>query len=53
MISGLLEMGHFKVIPPMILGHEICAEIVDEYQGKNFSIKPKTKGISVSNFTLF
>jgi len=35
--------GHFKVTPPMILGHEICAEIVDEYQGKNFSIKPKTR----------
>jgi len=27
----------------MILGHEICAETVDEYQGKNFSIKPKTR----------
>ncbi len=35
--------GHFKVTPPMILGHEICAETVDEYQGKNFSIKPKTR----------
>jgi L-iditol 2-dehydrogenase len=35
--------GHFKVTPPMILGHEICAEIIDGYQGKNFSIKPKTR----------
>ena len=35
--------GHFKVTPPMILGHEICAETVNEYQGKNFSIKPKTR----------
>jgi len=35
--------GHFKVTPPIILGHEICAEMVDEYQGKNVSIKPKTR----------
>ena len=35
--------GHFKVTPPIILGHEICAEIVDEYQGKNVSIRPKTR----------
>src|SRR5919112_3096359 len=35
--------GHVKVTPPIILGHEICAEIVDEYQGKNFSVKPKTR----------
>jgi len=35
--------GGFKVNPPMILGHEICAEVVDEYNGKNFSIKPKTR----------
>jgi L-iditol 2-dehydrogenase len=35
--------GHFKVTPPIILGHEICAELVDEYQGQNVSIKPKTR----------
>lgn len=35
--------GSFKVIPPIILGHEICAEMVDEYTGKNVSIKPKTR----------
>ena len=35
--------GHFKVTPPIILGHEICAEMVDEYLGKNVSIKPKTR----------
>lgn len=35
--------GHFKVTPPIILGHEICAQIIDEYQSKNFLIKPKTR----------
>ncbi len=35
--------GHFKVTPPIILGHEICAQIIDEYQSKNFLIKPETR----------
>jgi L-iditol 2-dehydrogenase len=35
--------GSFKVKPPIILGHEICAETIDEYIGENFSIKPKTR----------
>lgn len=35
--------GNFKVTPPIILGHEICAEVIDEYQGSNFNIKPHTR----------
>src|SRR6476469_2777221 len=35
--------GHFKVTPPIILGHEICAQIIDEYQSKNLLIKPKSR----------
>ena len=32
--------GSFKVKPPIILGHEICAETTHEIKGKNFKIKP-------------
>ncbi len=35
--------GHFKVTPPIILGHEICAQIIDEFQGKNVYIKPESR----------
>jgi L-iditol 2-dehydrogenase len=35
--------GGFKVKPPVILGHEICAEVVDQYNGNRFSIQPKTR----------
>ena len=35
--------GHFKVTPPIILGHEICAQMVDEYHGKDISIKPGSR----------
>jgi L-iditol 2-dehydrogenase len=31
--------GSFKVNPPVILGHEICAETIDTYCGENFSVK--------------
>lgn len=32
--------GSFKVKPPIVLGHEICAETTSEIEGKNFRIKP-------------
>ncbi len=35
--------GHFKVTPPIILGHEICAQIVEEYRSRNVCIKPETR----------
>jgi L-iditol 2-dehydrogenase len=35
--------GHFKVIPPIILGHEICAQIIEEYHDKNINIKPGSR----------
>ncbi len=35
--------GSFKVTPPVILGHEICAETIKEYEGKNFSIKSEAR----------
>lgn len=35
--------GSFKVKPPVILGHEICAEVVEKYNGNDFSIQPKTR----------
>lgn len=31
--------GHFKVKPPMTLGHEICAETINRFEGNNFSIR--------------
>jgi len=31
--------GSFKVKPPVILGHEICAEIVDDYNGTNYNLR--------------
>ncbi len=37
------RFGSHKVSPPIILGHEICAETIDEFAGDNFSIKPKTR----------
>lgn len=35
--------GSFKVTPPRILGHEICAETIEHYKGKDISIKPQTR----------
>ena len=35
--------GSFKVTPPVILGHEICAETITDYRGKNFSIKSNSR----------
>jgi L-iditol 2-dehydrogenase len=35
--------GSFKVTPPRILGHEICAETIEGYKGKNFSIGSGTR----------
>ncbi len=35
--------GSFKVSPPVILGHEICARTIDDYESKNFSIKSGTR----------
>ena len=35
--------GSFKVKTPVILGHEICAQTIDEYIGDNFSIKANTR----------
>lgn len=35
--------GSFKVNPPIILGHEICAETVDEFESLDYIIKPGTR----------
>lgn len=35
--------GSFKVSPPVILGHEICARTIDDYNGQNFRIKSGTR----------
>ncbi len=35
--------GSFKVKPPVILGHEICAETTSEFSGQNYSIKPQER----------
>ena len=36
--------GHFKVTPPIILGHEICAQMVDEYQSIIiFGLNPESR----------
>jgi len=35
--------GSFKIKPPIILGHEICAETIDHIEGKNFRIKPNSR----------
>ncbi len=35
--------GNFKVVPPIILGHEICAQIVDTYVEKNCVLYPGTR----------
>ncbi|TVP41698.1 alcohol dehydrogenase catalytic domain-containing protein [Candidatus Nitrosocosmicus arcticus] len=35
--------GNFKVTPPVILGHEICAELVEEYKSSNLYLKPQTR----------
>ena len=35
--------GSFKVTPPVILGHEICAETLSDYRGKNFTIKSNSR----------
>ena len=35
--------GSFKVNPPIILGHEICAETVDSVEGQDYNIKPGTR----------
>lgn len=35
--------GSFKVTPPVILGHEICAETINEFEGQNFSIKAQQR----------
>ncbi len=34
---------NFKVIPPIILGHEICAQIIDTYTEKNCALYPGTR----------
>src|ERR1044072_8572875 len=31
--------GSFKVTPPVILGHEICAETVYDYNGPKYNIR--------------
>lgn len=31
--------GNFKVTPPIVLGHEICAEMVDDYKSRKFHIR--------------
>ena len=35
--------GHFKVIPPIVLGHEICAQTLDEYKSQNIHLKPQSR----------
>lgn len=35
--------GSFKVNPPVILGHEICAETINEVKGNNISIKAQQR----------
>ncbi len=35
--------GSFKVTPPRILGHEICAETIQDYKGKDISIRSQTR----------
>lgn len=35
--------GSFKVKPPIVLGHEICAETTNEVEGKNFRIGPNER----------
>ena len=35
--------GSFKVKPPVILGHEICAEILDDYNGSKYKMKSGTR----------
>lgn len=35
--------GSFKVTPPIILGHEICAETTTGYRGKNFNINSNSR----------
>ncbi|MDN5846438.1 MAG: alcohol dehydrogenase catalytic domain-containing protein [Candidatus Nitrosocosmicus sp.] len=35
--------GSFKVKPPIVLGHEICAETTNEFKGKNFKVKSQER----------
>jgi L-iditol 2-dehydrogenase len=35
--------GSFKVKTPIILGHEICAQTINDYRGPNFSVKSNTR----------
>lgn len=35
--------GSFKVKPPIVLGHEICAETIHEIKGTNLRIKPQER----------
>ena len=35
--------GNFKVTPPIILGHEICAEMVKEYKSSGLNLNPQTR----------
>ncbi|HEX5186837.1 MAG TPA: alcohol dehydrogenase catalytic domain-containing protein [Nitrososphaeraceae archaeon] len=35
--------GSFKVLPPVILGHEICAITIHDYESSNFTIKSGTR----------
>lgn len=35
--------GSFKVKPPIVLGHEICAEATNDFEGKNFKVKPQER----------
>jgi L-iditol 2-dehydrogenase len=35
--------GSFKVKPPIVLGHEICAETTNEFKGKNFNVKSQER----------
>lgn len=35
--------GSFKVKTPIILGHEICAQTINDYRGPNFNVKSNTR----------
>lgn len=43
--------GSFKVTPPIVLGHEICAETIEDNNGKDIRIKAlKESSQSFSSF---
>ncbi len=35
--------GNFKVIPPIILGHEICAQTINDYSKSGISLKSESR----------